>query len=292
MNQLRKEFEQWLIEDGKSPKTIESYSGDLKSFQQFLTDQAADESQPLSRFAFVKYKEFMMDGSYAIATMNKKINSLKVYHDFLIEKGVISSPFLSLKRDRVKVAAGSEHEVTALSDKEVNQLLFYVNGPSNVSARDRLIVYLLLFTGIRVSECIQIKRSDIDPLTSTLKVNGKGGKIREISLRVDVLSLIRIYEQGERASSKFKESDILLLSQRQGKMHRDAIRVMLAKIGEELGFHLHPHLLRHTFGTRLIRRGVDLTTVSKLLGHSSVVTSAKFYVQISKLDKKLAVDLL
>lgn len=163
--ELVKEFEQWLVEEGKAPTTVQSYVGDVIGFQKYLAEKVADDTQLLSRFAFVRYKQYLQDQSFSVATINKKINSLKVYNDFLRIKGVVSDSFIQLKRDRVKVAAGSEDTVTALSDKEVEQLLFYLDDPRKVSTRNKLIVYLLLYTGVRVSELIAIKISDIEFLT-------------------------------------------------------------------------------------------------------------------------------
>ncbi len=292
MQELLGAFKQWLTEEGKSPKTIESYVGDVEGFQKYLTEKAVDTSQPLSRFSFVRYKQHLLDNEYAIATINKKINSLKVYNDFLQKKGMVSESYIQLKRDRVQIAAGSEQIVTALSEEQVEKLLFYLEDHTKVSQRNKLIAYLLLYTGVRVSELVSIKLSDIDYLASTLTVRGKGGKIREISLRQDVVHLIRTYVKEERLKSKFKDSEYLLLSQRAPKVHRDAVRDWLANVSKELGFKLHPHLFRHTFCTRLLKKGVDLTTVSKLAGHSTVNMTAKFYIQTTRQEKMDAVQLL
>jgi len=292
LQELLGAFKQWLTEEGKSPKTIESYVGDVEGFQKYLTEKAVDTSQPLSRFSFVRYKQHLLDNEYAIATINKKINSLKVYNDFLQKKGMVSESYIQLKRDRVQIAAGSEQIVTALSEEQVEKLLFYLEDHTKVSQRNKLIAYLLLYTGVRVSELVSIKLSDIDYLASTLTVRGKGGKIREISLRQDVVQLIRSYVKEERLKSKFKDSEYLLLSQRAPKVHRDAVRDWLANISKELGFRLHPHLFRHTFCTRLLKKGVDLTTVSKLAGHSTVNMTAKFYIQTTRQEKMDAVQLL
>ncbi|QHC05925.1 tyrosine-type recombinase/integrase [Anoxybacillus sp. PDR2] len=292
LQELLGAFKQWLTEEGKSPKTIESYVGDVEGFQKYLTEKAVDTSQPLSRFSFVRYKQHLLDNEYAIATINKKINSLKVYNDFLQKKGIVSESYIQLKRDRIQIAAGSEQIVTALSEEQVEKLLFYLEDHTKVSQRNKLIAYLLLYTGVRVSELVSIKLSDIDYLASTLTVRGKGGKIREISLRQDVVHLIRTYVKEERLKSKFKDSEYLLLSQRAPKVHRDAVRDWLANVSKELGFKLHPHLFRHTFCTRLLKKGVDLTTVSKLAGHSTVNMTAKFYIQTTRQEKMDAVQLL
>lgn len=284
-------FAQWLLEEGRAIKTIESYVTDVKGFQSYLRERTNDKAL-LSRFSFVRYKEHLIKDNYAVSTINKKINSLKVYNDFLKIQGVVQDSYIHLKRDRIQIAAGSENEVRALSDDEVEKLLFYVEDVNKVSLRNKLIVYLLLYTGVRVSELVGIKLADIDVLTSTLTVVGKGGKHREVGLREDVLQLIQTYRREERSSSVFSDSPYLLLSQRAKKMHRDAVRDWLAKVSKEIGFTIHPHLFRHTFCTRLLKRGVDLTTVSKLAGHSTVNMTAKFYIQTTREEKQEAVEKL
>ncbi|UGB30588.1 tyrosine-type recombinase/integrase [Metabacillus sp. B2-18] len=292
MNELVKGFELWLFEEGRSPKTIESYVGDIKSYHRFINEKAVDIDQPLSRFAFVRYKQYLIDRNYAVSTVNKKINSLKVYNDFLQIKGIVDGNYIQLKRDRVKIASGSEQVVTALTEEQVELLLFYLEDHKKVSQRNKLIAYLLLYTGLRISELVNCKIADIDFLTSILTIRGKGGKVREISLRQDVVNLIRQYMQEERKQSKFGDSVHLLVSQRAPKVHRDAVRDWLAIVSERLGFKLHPHLFRHTFCTRLLKKGVDLTTVSKLAGHSTVNMTAKFYIQTTRQEKQDAVERL
>lgn len=285
------EFSKWLFAEGKAVKTIESYVNDVKGYHFYLQEKLTDVPV-LSRFSFVRYKEHLIKEDYAVSTINKKINSLKVYNDFLRTKGVVDESFIQLKRDRIKIAAGSEDSVDALSEEQVEKLLFYVENRNKVSTRNKLIVYLLLYTGVRVSELVGIQIADFDFLTSHLKIIGKGGKRREIGLREDVLQLVRQYMKDERSESVFNHSDYLLVSQRAEIMHRDGVRDWLAKISKELDFKLHPHLFRHTFCTRLLKKGVDLTTVSKLAGHSTVNMTAKFYIQTTKQEKMDAVNLL
>ena len=292
MDDLTKDFEQWLTEEGRASKTIESYVGDIKGYHLYMKEKAVNETQAFSRFSFVRYKQYLLDRQFAVSTINKKINSLKVYNDFLLKKGLVSESYIQLKRDRVQIAAGSEHVVTALSDEEVEKVLFFVEDHTKVSMRNKLIVYLLLYTGVRITELVNIKLADIDHLTAILTIKGKGGKIREISLRQDVLQLMKQYIKEERAESRFQDSEYLLVSQRAKKMHRDGVRDWLANISEDLGIKLHPHLFRHTFATRLLRKGVDLTTVSKLTGHSTVNMTAKFYIQTTRQEKQDAVDKL
>ncbi len=285
-------FQDWLLEDGKSHRTVDSYCHDVKQFNKYLAESAVDEQQLLSRFLFVRYKQHLQDRQLAVSTVNKAVNSLKVYNDFLQAKGLVGDNFIQLKKDKVQIAAGSEHVVTSLSEVEVEQLLFYVEDTNKVSQRNKLIAYLLLYTGVRVSELIQIKIGDLDRLTGTLTVQGKGNRIREISLRKDVLSLVNDYLKEERMQSKFVGSEFLLVSQRGTKLHRDAVRRWLAIVSDDIGFNIHPHLFRHTFCTRLLNKGVDITTVSKLAGHANVNMTIKFYINITREQKQEAVERL
>ena len=82
------------------------------------------------------------------------------------------------------------------------------------------------------------------------------------------------------------------LTQRSSKMNKDAVNKLINKHGKELNMVIRPHKFRHTFCTRLINKGAELTTVSKLAGHSNIQTTAKFYINTSREEKQEAVDLL
>ena len=199
---------------------------------------------------------------------------------------------VDLKKDKIRVAHGSEQEVEVYTENEVERLLFYIQDTEKVSVRDKLIILILLYTGLRVSELVSIKIKDLDFLTMQLHVVGKGGKIREVPLRPEVVEVAREYMATERKDHKFLESAYLLLTQRAGKMDRDTVNKLLKKHGEYLGITMRPHKFRHTFCTRLLKVGVPLTTVSKLAGHSSIQTTSTFYINTSRQDKIEAVDLL
>ncbi len=285
-------FEQYLIENGIAPKTIESYVGDVRGFYEYLSGMGVESQTDFKRFYVVSYKNHLVEKKYAVATINKKINSLQAYNLYLIGKGILTEQVVTLQRDRIKVAAGSEGEVDVFSEQEVNQLLFFVQDRSKVSLRNCLIVHLLLYTGVRVSELCGIQLIDIDYLTNTLRVTGKGGKYREIPLRPDLAELIREYVRTERQENKHTDSPYLLVSQRAEKLHKDAVNTMLEGLEKKLGFKMYPHKFRHTFCSRLLKKGVPLTTVSKLAGHAHIQTTAHYYINTSKQEKELAVNLL
>jgi integrase/recombinase XerD len=291
MNEIVENFKVSLIEDGKSPKTIESYIGDIKALIEFLGSKGVEFNGTLQRFYVVSYKNFLVESNYEVATINKKINSIHALNRYLVATGDMNEIVVENSKDRVKIAYGSEKQVEVYSDKEVDRILFYIQNESKVSKRNKVIVMLLLYTGVRVSELCSIKIKDIDFLNYSIKIYGKGGKFREVPLKFDLADVIKEYIK-ERDYS-LKDSEYLIIGQR-GALRRDAINTMLERLTDEIGMvnKLKPHTFRHTFCTRLINRGVPISTVSKLAGHSSVDTTATFYINSSREEKLKAVNLL
>lgn len=286
------DFEKSLIEDGKTKATIESYIGDVKSFLSYLKEKQSPFIGNLKRFYISSYKKHLINEKYKINTINKKINSLHSFNLFLIKSSMMKEKVVDIKRDKIKIAQGSEKLVEVLSNDEIEKILFYIEDDTRVSQRDKMIILLLLYTGIRVTELVNIKISSINFLSNHLEVMGKGGKYREVPLKPEAAKAVKEYLEGERAKSRFKESEYLIVTQRNTKAHRDAILKRVKSIGRELGIKIYNHKFRHTFCTMLIRKGVPITTVSAIVGHSSIDTTVKFYTNVSRKDKSDAVKLL
>ncbi|MHB9010440.1 MAG: tyrosine-type recombinase/integrase [Carboxydocellales bacterium] len=294
MREVVAAFGRHLQEDGKSPKTVESYVGDVAGFLAYMKGMGSLFQGGLRRFHVTSYRSHLQDSGYEVATINKKINSLQAFSRYLLERGELTDMVVDVRSDKVKVSAGSEREVEVYGGRLVERLLFYVQGDS-VSIRDRAIILVLLYTGVRVSELCDIRVRNLDFLTNHLWLTGKGGKVskvREVRLKPEVSEAIREY-LAELAKSPHRDSDSLFLGQK-GSLQRDAVNTLLKKHTARLGLDvsLKPHAFRHTFCTRLINKGVLLTTVSKLAGHSSVATTARYYVNSSKQDKMRAVNML
>ena len=290
-NPIVQGFARFLTEDGKSPKTIQSYTGDVSGFLAYLHQLGTDFSGEMKRFHVTSYRNRLVESGYQASTVNKKINSLQAFNHYLVDQGLTSETVVDLRKDRVKVASGSEKQVKVFSEKQLERLLFYVQG-DRASIRDRTIVLTLLYTGVRVSELCGIKVKNIDLLTGHIGINGKGGKFRELPMKPEVSEAIREY-LTERAKSKHAGCEYLFLGQR-GPLQRDAVNTMLEKLSARaaLDIRLKPHTFRHTFCTRLVKKGVPITVVSKLAGHSNVETTARFYVNSSRDDKMRAVSML
>lgn len=285
-------FKRYLKEDGKSPKTIESYVGDAGGFVTYIQNMGVKFQGELKRFYVTSFKNYLIESQYEAATINKKTNSIQSLNSFLMKNNYTNEIVVDLIKDRMKIAFGSEKQVEVFSEKQVERMLFYMQNEDKVSKRDGMVFFLLLYTGVIVSELCDIRVRNIDFLTSHLKVYGKGGKVREVPLKPEAVESIWEY-LAEPAGSQFSDSEYLVLGQR-GALKRDAVNTLLEKYTKELelGIKLKPHTFWHTFCTRLVSKGVPLTTVSKLAGHSSVETTAKFYINSSKEEKMRVVSLL
>jgi integrase/recombinase XerD len=195
--ELVDQFPQYLVEDGKSPATIVSYVGDIRGFLRYLGVKGVEFDGALQRYQVTTYKKYLIEADYEVNTINKKMNSLVCFNHFLVQQGLMTELMVDLRKDKVKVASGSEREVEVYTEDEVDRILFYIHDPTKVSARDKLIITLLLFTGVRVSELVSIRLRDMDFLTMQLNVLGKGGKIREVPFRAEVIEAANEYMDTE-----------------------------------------------------------------------------------------------
>ncbi len=284
-------FGTYLSSHGKAPKTIESYTTDLRGYFDFLSNRGIPFEGVLNRFTIISYKNHLIDHHYEPSTTNKKLNSIKSFNDYLIDKDFMDEAVINLARDRIKIAKGSEKPVEVYSNTTLEALQFHLETKIK-HLRDRVLVDLLLYTGVRVSELVAIRIRDIDFLSHHVKIIGKGGKYREIPLKQELVETIKAYII-ERRKTPYYKSEYLLLGQR-GALGRAAVNRILARITKDakLPQKLKPHACRHTFCTRLIHKGVPLTTVSKLAGHASIETTSRFYIGCSRQDKMDAVNML
>lgn len=248
---ILEEYKSHLTQDGKRPKTIESYVSDVKGLLKYLQEMGVAFERTLSRFFITSYKNHLLEENYEPTTINKKINSFQSFNEYLINRGYMDSNIIQLRKDRVKIAIGSERGVEVFPEHQVEKLQFYIQNQRKVSLRDKMIILLLLYTGVRVSELCSIKIRNIDFLTGHLKVFGKGGKVREIPLKPEVVEVVKSYLMV-RSKSRYRDSEYLILGQR-GEVKRDAVNTLPRETYKTRRFpaeakapHLPPYLLYHT----------------------------------------------
>lgn len=166
-----------------------------------------------------------------------------------------------------------------LTKKEVNEILLSASG----NTRDLAIIAFLIYTGVRVSELVNIKAEDINLIEKVVRIKGKGDKERFVPLTNELAMIVTKY-----VSEKKKDSDSLFLSKYKKKLTPLSIQLIVKKYALKamLKKHVTPHKLRHTFATLALETGVSPITISELLGHSSLNTTMKYTHVTNKLTEE------
>lgn len=261
------------IEKKYSPRTIESYSNDLEGFQVYYTSET--NSKDLAKAKKLIFRSYLMklsESGLSERSINRKISSLRSYYKFLLKTTEISqSPlagFHFLKHTNKVQVPFSEDEMTSLFETEG------IFPDSFEGRRDRLVMELFYQTGIRRSELIHLKVSDIDFDQKTIKVIGKGSKMRMLPVGGFLLDAIDNYIV-ERLN-EFPSAGFELFLTSKGKAFYDKfvynlVNSYLSLISTKQK--KSPHMLRHSFATHMLNRGANLNVIKELLGHSSLAAT-------------------
>ena len=272
---LRSFFTFLYVEKGLSKNTIEAYSNDINDFLSWLNKRNIQDFKEISELVVNEYVAYLFNKALKSSTVNRKISSLKSFYLFLIKKKIISSSPLS-----EIITPKKEHYLpSSMSEDEVERLLRSPNIELDIENRDKAMIEMLYATGMRISELINLKITDIDLERSVLKVLGKGSKERLIPFGEKALDSLNSYLE-KRKKSLAKE---VFISNRGKKMTRTAFwqRIKIYLSREGLKDSISPHTLRHAFATHLLNRGADLRSVQLLLGHSDLSTT-QIYTHIAK----------
>ena len=272
---LRSFFTFLYVEKGLSKNTIEAYSNDINGFLNWLNKRNIQDYKEISELVVNEYVAYLFNKALKSSTVNRKISSLKSFYLFLIKKKIISSSPLS----EIITPKKDHHLPSSMSEDEVERLLRSPNIELDLENRDKAMIEMLYATGMRISELINLKITDIDLERSVLKVLGKGSKERLIPFGEKALDSLNSY-LAKRKKSLAKE---VFISNRGKKMTRTGFwqRIKIYLSREGLKDSISPHTLRHAFATHLLNRGADLRSVQLLLGHSDLSTT-QIYTHIAK----------
>jgi site-specific recombinase XerD len=249
-----------------SPLSIQAYRATLRNFQQFLASRPGPLPAPaaITRQLVIQYAVSL--SHWSPITVRSKLACLSSFFEFLQDMGYVSGN----PAKRLPLPKLEQHVPVTLSEEQAQQLLAAAELPWH-----RCLVVLLLATGIRRSEAVQISLEDMDLTNRQLLVHGKGAKQRIVPLTRQAVAAIQQY-LPHRPNT---ESRRLFVNSRgqpiRGYMINAALDEMLEKAGLA-GQGITPHKLRHTFATQLIHKGVDVRTVQELLGHADLGTTARY----------------
>lgn len=281
--QLINEFEQYLAyERNYSELTILAYLDDIKHFNGFLKDTGTDDFLKVELLDARIYLSQLTDEEYNRSSISRKISSLRAFYQYLLShEFILENPFsyLHLKKSGMRLP-------NFFYDQEIEQLFQAASGSEPLDYRDKVILEILYGTGIRVSECQQIKLEDIDLDFGVLLVLGKGNRERYVPFGEYARMAIEEYIEYCRTPLMTKHNkthDYLLVSQYGDHISVSGIQYALNQLIKRtsLTSSIHPHKLRHSFATHLLDNGADMRTVQELLGHKSL-SSTQIYTHVTK----------
>lgn len=269
------------IERQYSEKTVENYQKDILDFFKFLEDTGTSNIEKVTVRDVRIYTSELYDRGYKRTTMQRHMSSLRSFYRFLLQQQVVAeNPFeyVVMKRKEKRLP-------TFFYEKEMDALFEASLGDQPLDLRNTALLELLYATGMRVSECTNLKWSDIDLNQRFIKVIGKGSKERYVPFNHHAKqSLIDYLNNGRPFLVKNSQThDFVFVNSKGDPLTSRGVRYILNKIIEKssLNTSIHPHELRHTFATHLLSQGADMRTVQELLGHVDL-SSTQIYAHVTK----------
>ena len=260
-----------LLERSLSDNTLKSYNLDVQKLLTFFSDKKIHyKDAKLSDFqSFIMY---LNDLGIASTSQARIISGIKSFYTYLLSEDMINDDPTQL----LEMPKLSRYLPTVLSVEEIDMLKAAIDLSRPDGARNKAIIEVLYSCGLRVSELITLKISNIYSEEGFIQVFGKGSKQRLVPISETALHEISLY-MLDRNSWDIKpgHEDFLFLNQRGSHLSRQAIFDLVKKCALDAGIKavVSPHTLRHSFATHLLEGGADLRVIQELLGHESILTT-------------------
>ncbi len=264
------------VEKGLALNTSAAYARDLRKFACFCEKRklalAAVTRGDLIEYLGSLYREHLDSRSVA-----RHLVSLRNLFRFAMVEGILSSdPTLNLESPKVRKSLPSY-----LRMEEVDRLLAQPDLATPQGLRDRAMIEVLYSTGLRVSELVDLRVSDVEMRMGCLRCIGKGDKERLVPVGRKALSAVQQYLETGRPALLAKRSQgtpttpFIFINRSGARIGRIGVWRILTQCGRKAGIrtHLSPHKLRHSFATHLLERGADLRSVQLMLGHADISTT-------------------
>jgi integrase/recombinase XerD len=267
------------VEKGLSENTLLAYGRDLKKFRNFSEARKWDV-KAITRSEIVDFLRMLYEARLDSRSVARHLVTLRNFFRFLQMEGIIKEdPAMNVEAPRLRMRLPSH-----LTVEEVNQLLEQPDMRTPIGVRDRTMIELLYSTGLRVSELVNLKLSDLQMESGCLRCVGKGNKERLVPMGKTAIAAVEEYARNARQKLlRGKESPYVFLNRFGGRIGRIGFWKKLSDYGRMAGLRvkLKPHMLRHSFATHLLEGGADLRSVQLMLGHADISTT-QIYTHVAK----------
>jgi len=281
-------FKNYLkLERGLSVNSIKSYEYDLNLFKNFIQSNQMSDTPFKCRPETIKNYLYNNLSNKKSRSQARSISSIKSFFNYLIFEGHIKkSPISDIESPKLE-----KNLPEVLTELEIEKLIKSFDIKKNFGQRNRTIIEVLYGTGIRVSELVNLKLSNIFFKENIIKIIGKGNKERFVPLGDIASNEIKKYlkiRDNSIIDSKF--SDIVFLNRYGRGLTRSMIFKIISDSYRRIGLNkkISPHTLRHSFATHLLENGADLRTIQLILGHESITTTEIYtHLDTNHLDEVL-----
>jgi len=262
------------VEKGLSANTSSAYRRDLGKFQVFAEKRKL-ALEDVSRDDLVDFLASLYRQKLESRTVARNLVTLRNFFRFAqVQELIAADPSINLESPKIRRSLPGY-----LRLEEIERLLNQPDSKTSLGLRDRAMLEVLYSTGLRVSELIALRASDLDSKTGCVRCIGKGDKERIVPVGRKALSMVDKYLREARPEllrqAKKANSPALFINRRGAALSRVGVWKILSAYGRRAGLRvaLTPHMLRHSFATHLLERGADLRSVQLMLGHADISTT-------------------
>lgn len=286
MKVLIKEYEMYLTTEAKlSKNTCVSYINDVTQYCDYIKKYRKKiDPEDIDIEDVRSYLSSLKRNHISASSQSRKLSAMKSFHKFLMLEKYVSKNVAKL----IQNPKQEKKLPTVLSIEEVENLLNVLTEDTPLELRNKTMIELAYSSGLRVSELINLKISNLHLQNGFIEILGKGNKERIVPVGEEAIDLINKYlETARLLFVNNKSKDYVFLSRRGTNMSRQMFfgiikeKAKLAGITKEIS----PHKLRHSFASHLLERGIDLRLIQELLGHESISTT-EIYTHINNTKLK------
>jgi len=279
-----REYRTYLqIEKGLARHTLESYRRDLDRLQTWSNKNGKDVSQ-LTRADLRKWISSLSREGLAPPSIARAVSATRGFFKFLMLDGHIKSH----PAEDLDTPQRFAYLPKFLTEDEINRLLGAPDISTEEGVRDRAVLEVMYAAGLRVSELVKLKQTDVDLLAGLVRCHGKGNKERRVPLGKSAIHWLQQYASVKAGYGKQSSPNVFL--HRGRPFTRQLAWSMIKRNAEKVGIkNVSPHTLRHSFATHLLQHGADSRSVQALLGHSDISTT-QIYTHITDIHLRSAYD--